>query len=44
LAVGLLLTLDGLVGSGFGIYALVWEVEDDAAVDLGSFPNAASTP
>lgn len=43
LAVGLLLTLGGLVGLGFGIYALVWGGWGRRG-GLGPSPNAAFTP
>jgi hypothetical protein len=39
LAVGLLLTLGGLVGLGFGIYALVWGGREQRGGGLGPIPE-----
>jgi len=39
LAVGLLLTLGGLVGLGFGIYALVWGGQGQRGGALGPIPE-----
>jgi hypothetical protein len=39
LGLGLLLTLGGLVGLGFGIYALIWGGRGQEGGDLGPIPE-----